>query len=92
MFKVDLILTWIIIILGLILAVMLFVIPKDNCDLCSFDGLNGKKWFESYSDKCLQRYSYGQPNPNFEKTNITSLAISSGDNALQVLDQTNLHT
>lgn len=75
MSKVDLILTWIIIVLGLVIVVLLFVLPKEPCDTCNFDGLKGKQWFENYSDKCLQQYSYGQDNPNVPEINITNLAI-----------------
>ena len=73
MSKVDLILTWVIIILGIVMVVLLFVLPKDHCDTCNFDGLKGKQWFESYSSRCLQRYSYGQANPNVLTFNITNL-------------------
>jgi hypothetical protein len=58
------ILNWIIIIAALVLVVMLFVLPKDHCDTCNFDGQNGKEWFNDYSSKCLRKYSYGQENPN----------------------------
>ena len=73
MSKVNSLLNWIIILLGIILIITLFVIPKDHCDTCNFDGKTGKEWFNGYSSKCLQQYSYGQGNPNVPKINITGL-------------------
>lgn len=71
MSKVDLILNWIIILLGLVLVIVLFVIPKDHCDTCNFDGQTGKEWFEGYQKTCLQKYSYRQENPNVPTLNLT---------------------
>lgn len=73
MLKSETTLNWIIIILGLILVVMLLVLPKDHCDTCNFDGQTGKEWFNDYSSKCLQKYSYGQENPNLPGFNISNL-------------------
>jgi hypothetical protein len=73
MSKVDILLNWLIIILGLVLVVLLFVLPKDHCDTCNFDGLTGKKWFGSYSDKCLEKYSIGEENPNVPELNLSNL-------------------
>jgi len=81
MLKVDSLLNWIIILLGIILIVTLFVIPKDHCDTCNFDGNTGKEWFKDYSSKCLQLYSYGEENPNVPRFNITNPPISSVSNA-----------
>jgi hypothetical protein len=72
MSKGEKILNWLIIIALLILCVMLFVLPKDHCDKCNFDGQTGKEWFDNYSSKCLQRYSYGQDNPNVPMLNLSS--------------------
>jgi hypothetical protein len=77
MLKVDSLLNWIIILLGIILIVTLFVIPKDHCDTCNFDGKTGKEWFKGYSSKCLQLYSYGEENPNIATLNLSSLSIQS---------------
>jgi hypothetical protein len=77
MLKVDSLLNWIIILLGIILIVTLFVIPKDHCDTCNFDGQSGKEWFNDYSNKCLQKYSYGERNPNVATLNLSSLSIQS---------------
>lgn len=77
MSKIDLILTWVIIILGIVIVVLLFVLPKDHCDTCNFDGLKGKQWFESYSSRCLQRYAYGQANPNVPTLNLSGLSNQS---------------
>lgn len=75
------ILNWIIIIAALVLCVMLFVLPKDHCDTCNFDGLEGKEWFNNYSSKCLQKYSYGQENPNVPTLNLSNLSSQSLYNA-----------
>lgn len=83
MWKSESLLNWVIIISLIILAVTLFVIPKDYCDMCDFDGQSGKEWFSNYSSRCLQQYSYGYENPNLPKINITNLATSSVGNVLQ---------
>ena len=77
MSKVDAILNWIIILLGIILIITLFVIPKDHCDTCNFNEKTGKEWFNGYEKKCLQKYSYGQNNPNVPTLNLSSLSIQS---------------
>ncbi len=69
--KLDNILTWIIIVLGIILAITIIGIPKDDCDVCDFDGQNGKEFFENYQERCLKDYSIGQTNPNIPKINIS---------------------
>jgi len=67
MSNIETILNWIIILLGIILVVTIFVIPKNDCDVCNFDGLNGKQFFEQYSKECLQTYSNFQDNPNLKR-------------------------
>lgn len=74
MLESETILNWIIIISALVLCGMLFILPKDHCDTCNFDGLKGKQWFEDYSSKCLQKYSYGQENPNLPTLNLSNLS------------------
>lgn len=69
--KLDTILTWVIIILGIILAITIIGIPKSDCDVCDFDGQNGKEFFENYQERCLKDYSIGQTNPNIPEINIT---------------------
>lgn len=71
----DTIINWIIILLGIILIITLFVIPKDHCDTCNFDGKPGKEWFNDYSSKCLQKYSYGQENPNVPTFNYSGILV-----------------
>jgi hypothetical protein len=66
MLNIETILNWIIILLGIVLVVTIFVIPKNDCDVCNFDGLNGKQFFERYSKECLQTYSNFQDNPNIK--------------------------
>ena len=77
MSKSEKILDWIIILSILALCVMLFILPKDHCDTCSFDGKTGKEWFNNYSSKCLQKYSIGQNNPNLPTLNLLNLSIQS---------------
>jgi lipid-A-disaccharide synthase-like uncharacterized protein len=69
----DRVIDWLIIIAGIILMVAILGIPKDHCDKCDFDGLNGKKFFESYEKKCLQKYSSFQDNPNLPTLNFSHI-------------------
>ena len=73
---IDLLLKGIIIILGFIIVTLLFVLPKDHCDTCNFDGLKGKMWFKVYSANCLQHYSYGEENPNYPPINLTNINLT----------------
>ena len=73
MLRLNSILNWTIIILGFILAVLLFVLPKDHCDVCNFDGKTGKEWFSGYSMDCLEKYNYGSYNPNLPTLNLSNL-------------------
>jgi hypothetical protein len=77
MLKVEVLLNWIIILLCLILAIVLFVTPKDDCDTCKFDGQSGKEWFNDYSNSCLKKYNYGESNPNMPTWNPLNLSIQS---------------
>lgn len=69
--KLDTILTWVIIILGIVLAITIIGIPKSDCDVCDFDGQNGKEFFEAYKDRCLKDYSINSNNPNLPIINIS---------------------
>jgi hypothetical protein len=69
--KLDTILTWVIIILGIILAITIIGIPKSDCDVCDFDGQNGKEFFEQYQARCLKDYSINSNNPNLPTINIS---------------------
>jgi len=77
MLEIESILNWIIIGLGFILVMLLILVPKDNCDMCNFDGEDGRDWFDAYSSKCLQKYTIFQENPNLPKLNITNISIKS---------------
>ncbi len=55
MLDLDLILKWIIILLGTALIITLILVPKDDCDVCNFDGLNGKEFFKEYEERCLKK-------------------------------------
>ena len=77
MSKINTLLNWTIIILGIILIICIIILPKEDCDVCSFDGKNGGDWFESYSRKCLQKYTSFQGNPNIPTLNLSNLSIQS---------------
>jgi preprotein translocase subunit SecG len=73
MSSIETFINWIIILLGIVLVVVIFVIPKNDCDVCSFNGLNGKGFFEDYSKQCLQKYSMFEENPNLEKLDLENI-------------------
>lgn len=78
--NIDFILKWIIILLGLIIVILMLTLPKEDCEVCNFNGLNGAEYFGKYSEKCLKEYSYGQDNPNMPTLNITNLNLSTWKN------------
>lgn len=73
--KLDTILTWVIILLGIVLVITIVGIPKDDCDVCNFDGQDGKEFFESYQERCLRDYSINNNNPNLPQLNITLFSL-----------------
>lgn len=76
--KIDDILTWIIIVLGLILVVTIFVIPKNHCEVCDFDGVDGSEFYSNYASRCLQSYGIFEDNPNLPSMDSINLEKEMG--------------